>query len=208
MADQSLADRFGLRLSGGATVFRQGDPGGSMYVIRAGKVRVLKESQGRQRVVTTLGPGDFFGEMAVVTGRPRCATAEVIEEAELLKVPADRLQEMISGTGEIAVRLIRHLAERLENANQFIDLLLEDDITARVIRELQETLESAEGSAAPDITDKQLALKLGVDKNEARAALRRLTRVGVLEVSSGFVLIKNAERLSEFLDFIRNSGKS
>jgi CRP-like cAMP-binding protein len=208
MADQSLADRFGLRLSGGATVFRQGDPGGSMYVIRAGKVRVLKESQGRQRVVTTLGPGDFFGEMAVVTGRPRCATAEVIEEAELLKVPADKLQEMISGTGEIAVRLIRHLAERLENANQFIDLLLEDDITARVIRELQETLESAEGSAAPDITDKQLALKLGVDKNEARAALRRLTRVGVLEVSSGFVLIKNAERLSEFLDFIRNSGKS
>jgi len=208
MADQSLADRFGVRLSGGATVFRQGDPGGSMYVIRAGKVRVLKESQGRQRVVTTLGPGDFFGEMAVVTGRPRCATAEVIEEAELLKVPADKLQEMISGTGEIAVRLIRHLAERLENANQFIDLLLEDDITARVIRELQETLESAEGSAAPDITDKQLALKLGVDKNEARAALRRLTRVGVLEVSSGFVLIKNAERLSEFLDFIRNSGKS
>ena len=208
MADQSLADRFGVRLSGGATVFRQGDPGGSMYVIRAGKVRVLKESQGRQRVVTTLGPGDFFGEMAVVTGRPRCATAEVIEEAELLKVPADKLQEMISGTGEIAVRLIRHLAERLENANQFIDLLLEDDVTARVIRELQETLESAEGSAAPDITDKQLALKLGVDKNEARAALRRLTRVGVLEVSSGFVLIKNAERLSEFLDFIRNSGKS
>jgi len=208
MADQSLADRFGVRLSGGATVFRQGDPGGSMYVIRAGKVRVLKESQGRQRVVTTLGPGDFFGEMAVVTGRPRCATAEVIEEAELLKVPADKLQEMISGTGEIAVRLIRHLAERLENANQFIDLLLEDDITARVIRELQETVESAEGSAAPDITDKQLALKLGVDKNEARAALRRLTRVGVLEVSSGFVLIKNAERLSEFLDFIRNSGKS
>jgi len=208
MADQSLADRFGVRLSGGATVFRQGDPGGSMYVIRAGKVRVLKESQGRQRVVTTLGPGDFFGEMAVVTGRPRCATAEVIEEAELLKVPADKLQEMISGTGEIAVRLIRHLAERLENANQFIDLLLEDDVTARVIRELQETVESAEGSAAPDITDKQLALKLGVDKNEARAALRRLTRVGVLEVSSGFVLIKNAERLSEFLDFIRNSGKS
>jgi len=208
MADQSLADRFGVRLSGGATVFRQGDPGGSMYVIRAGKVRVLKESQGRQRVVTTLGPGDFFGEMAVVTGRPRCATAEVIEEAELLKVPADKLQEMISGTGEIAVRLIRHLAERLENANQFIDLLLEDDVTARVIRELQETVESAEGSAAPDITDKQLALKLGVDKNEARAALRRLTRVGVLEVSSGFVLIKNAERLSEFLDFIRNAEKS
>ena len=208
MIDQSLADRFGVRLSGGTTVFRQGDPGGSMYVIRAGKVRVLKESQGRQRVVTTLGSGDFFGEMAVVTGQPRSATAEVVEEAELLKVPANKLQEMVAGTGEVAIRLIRHLAERLENANRFIDLLLEDDITARVILELQEALEGTEGSAAPDITDTDLALKLGVERNEVRIALRRLTRVGVVEVSSGFVLVKDRKRLLEFLDFIRNSGES
>jgi len=208
MADQSLADKFGVRLSGGTTVFRQGDPGGSMYVIRAGKVRVLKESHGRQRVVTTLGPGDFFGEMAVVTGRPRSATAEVVEEAELLKVPSDKLQEMVSGTGEVAIRLIRHLAERLENANRFIDVLLEDDITARVVLELQDAIQSAEGSTAPDITDENLALKLGVDKNDVRGALRRLARVGVIEVSSGFVLIKDDSRLAEFLDFVRNSGGS
>lgn len=208
MTDRSLADRFGVCLSGGTTVFRQGDPGGSMYVIRAGKVRVLKESHGRQRVVTTLGPGDFFGEMAVVTGQPRSATAEVIEDAELLKIPADKLQEMVSGAGEVAIRLIRHLAERLENANRFIDVLLEDDITARVVLELQDMIQSAEGSTAPDITDKELALKLGVDKNDVRGALRRLTRVGVLEVSAGFVLIKDNARLEEFLEFIRNSRES
>lgn len=208
MTDQSLAERFGVRLSRGATVFRQGDPGGSMYVIRAGKVRVLKDTQGHQRVVTTLGPGDFFGEIAVVTGRPRTATIEVLEDVELLRVPADKLQEMVSGTGEVAIRLIRHLAERLENANRFIDLLLEDDITARVILELQETLQNAEGAAAPDVTDKDIALKLGIDKNDVRSALRRLTRVGVLEVSSGFVLIKDTVRLGEFLEFIRSSGES
>lgn len=206
MADQSLAEKFGVRLSEGTTVFRQGDPGGSMYVIRAGKARVLKESRGRQRMVTTLGPGDFFGEMAVVTGRPRSATVEIVEDAELLKVPADKLQEMVVGTGEVAIRLIRHLADRLEHANRFIDVLLEDDMTARVVLELQEALQDAEGSAAPDLTDKQIALKLGVDKNDVRGALRRLTRVGVLEVSDGFVLIKDHARLSEFLDFIRNSG--
>ena len=207
MADQSLAERFGVRLNEGTTVFRQGDLGGSMYVIRSGKVRVLKEAHGRQREVTTLGPGDFFGEMAVVTGRPRSATAEVVEEAELLKVPADKLQEMVAGTGEVAIRLIRHLAERLENANRFIDVMLEDDITARVVLELQEVVQSAEGSVAPDITDKELALKLGVGKNDLRVALRRLARVGVVDVASGFVLIKDRTRLSEFLDFIRNSGE-
>ncbi|MGB5195290.1 MAG: Crp/Fnr family transcriptional regulator [Polyangiales bacterium] len=197
-----------MSLSRGATVFREGDPGGSLYVIRSGKVRVLKNSAGRQRVVITLGPGDFFGEMAVVTGRPRSATVEVVEDAELLKVPAGKLQEMVAGTGEVAIRLIRHLAERLEHANRFIDLLLEDDLTARVILSIQETLEDAEGSAAPDITDADLALQLGVSKSDVRAGLRRLTRVGVLDVSSGYVLVKDDERLAEFLDFIRNSGKS
>ena len=208
MSGQSLAEKFGVSLSRGTTVFREGDPGGSVYVIRSGKVRVLKNSAGRQRVVITLGPGDFFGEMAVVTGRPRSATVEVIEDAELLKVPAGKLQEMVAGTGEIAIRLIRHLAERLEHANRFIDLLLEDDLTARVILSIQETLEDAEGSTAPDITDADLALQLGVSKSDVRVGLRRLTRVGVLDVSSGYVLVKDDGRLAEFLDFIRNSGKS
>lgn len=207
MSDQSLAERFGVSLPGGTTVFRQGDPGGSVYVIRAGRVRVLKESSGRQRMVTTLGPGDFFGEMAVVTGRPRSATVEVVEDAELLKVPGGKLQEMVAGTGEVAIRLIRHLAERLENANRFIDVLLEDDSTARVILAIQDTLDKADGSAAPDLTDADLALQLGVDKKDVRTGLRRLARVGILEVSSGYVLVKDGERLTEFLEFVRNSGK-
>jgi CRP-like cAMP-binding protein len=179
-----------------------------VYVIRAGKVRVLKRSNGRQRMVTTLGPGEFFGEMAVVTGMPRSATVEVVEDADLLKVPADKLQEMVAGTGEVAIRLIRHLAERLDHANRFIDVLLEGDVTARVILAIKETLEKAQGSAAPDITDEELALQLGVSKSEVQSALRRLTRVGVLEVSSGFVLVKGRDRLNEFLEFIRNSGKA
>lgn len=208
MSGQSLAEKFGLSLAKGTTVFRQGDAGGSVYVIRAGKVRVLKETQGRRRMVTTLGPGDFFGEMAVVTGRPRSATVEVLEDADLLKVPAGKLQEMVAGTGEVAIRLIRHLAERLEHANRFIDVLLEDDVTARVILAILETIQKADSSAAPDITDEDLALQLGLEKTEVRLALKRLTRVGVLEVSSGYVLVNNQDRLAEFLEFIRNSGKS
>ena len=207
MPDQALSEKFGLSLPGGTTVFRQGDPGGSLYVIRTGRVRVLKESNGRRRMVSTLGPGDFFGELAVVTGQPRSATVEVVDDAELLRVPADKLEEMIAGRGEVAVRLIRHLAERLDNANRFIDLLLEDDLTARVILSIREILDAAEGAAAPDLTEDDLALQLGVDKPEIRGALRRLVRVGVLEVSAGFVLVKDGDRLAEFLEFIRNSEK-
>ena len=208
MPDPSFAEKFGVSLPEGTTVFRQGEPGGSLYVIRAGKVRVLKETNGRTRMVTILGPGEFFGEMAVVTGKPRSATVEVVEDAELLKVPAGKLEEMIAGSGEVAIRLIRHLAERLDNANRFIDLLLEDDVTARVILAIRDMLQSTEGVAAPDITASELALQLGIDDVAVGQALRRLTRVGVLEVGGGLVLLKDARRLEEFLEFVRNSGKS
>lgn len=207
MPDRSLAEKFGVSLREGTTVFRQGDPGGSLYVIRSGKVRVLTESHGRRRMMAVLGPGDFFGEMAVVTGRPRSATVHVLEDAELLKVPAGKLQEMVASSGEVAIRLIRHLAERLDHANHFIDVLLEDDVTARVIMAIQEIAQRSKGSAAPDITEGDLALQLGVGEADVRVALRRLIRVGILEVASGVVLVKDDERLVEFLEFIRNSGK-
>lgn len=208
MAVQSLAERFGVRLSAGTTVFRQGDPGGSIYVIRSGRVRVIKEAHGRRRIVAKLGPGDFFGEMAAVTGRPRSATVEVVEDAELLKVPATKLQEMVTGNAEVAIRLIRHLAERLEGANRFIDVLLEGDVTARVILELQDALQEADGPPATHIAAAELALKLGTDKNEVWPALRRLSRVGIVEVSDGRVWVKAPDRLGDFLNFIRTSGKS
>ncbi|MEM7137138.1 MAG: Crp/Fnr family transcriptional regulator [Myxococcota bacterium] len=206
MAGPTFVEEFGVRLKAGTTVFRQGDTGGSMYVIRSGRVRVLKNAHGRQRAVATLGPGEFFGEMAVVTGRPRSATVEVVEESELLKVPSDKLQEMVLDHGEVAIRLIRNLAERLESANRFIDVLLEDDVTARVILELQERLVDAGGSAAPDITDEDLALGLGLDGAALEVPLRRLIRVGVIEVAEGFVLVRDRARLGEFLDFVRNPG--
>ena len=87
-------------------------------------------------------------------------------------------------------------------------MLLEDDATARVILAILERLQEMEGSTAPDITEADLALQLGVGKSQVRVGLRRLRRVGVLEVSSGFVLVQDRGRLAEFLQFVRNSGKS
>ena len=206
MASESLAKRFGVRLPAGAVVFRQGDDGGSMYVIRSGRVRVVKETNGRYRVITELGQGEFFGEMAVFTGRPRTATVQVVEEAELLRVPADKLQEMVTGAGEVAIRLLRRLAERLDQANRLIDILVEDDPSIRVILELQHTSDGTNG-ATLDTTAEELALKLGIPSREAQEALQRLARVGlVTESARGGMVVTDEVRLGDFLEFIRAQG--
>ena len=178
-----------------------------MYVIRSGQVRVVKESNGRYRVVTVLGRGEFFGEMAVFTGGPRTATVQVVEEAELLKIPADKLQEMVTGAGEVAIRLLRRLAERLDQANRLIDILVEDDPSIRVILELQQNVTSANGNAALDTTAEELALKLGMASGEAHEALQRLARVGlVTESARGGMIVTDEVRLGDFLEFIRAQG--
>jgi hypothetical protein len=72
--------------------------------------------------------------------------------------------------------------------------------------EIQDTIDKADGSSAPDIVDEDLALRLGIRLEDVRRALRRLTRVGVIEFSDSFVLVKDPQRLGEFLDFVRNPG--
>lgn len=205
MTNPSSHEHFGVRLPAGTIVFRQGDPGQSVYIIRSGEVRVVKAANGKYRVVSTLGPGEVFGEMAVLTGRPRSATAQVTSDAELLRVPAQRLEEMLSGAGELPIRLLKRLAERLDQANRLIDVLVEEDPNVRVMLQLlEEDADDVPLDAPAETTAEQMALQLGMKKNEARAALRRLVRVGVVEESNGGVVIKDSARLSDFLTFVRS----
>ena len=74
----------------GAPIVQQGQVGNGLYIVVSGGVSIVAGSEELAR----LGPGDFFGELAVVTGQPRSATVEVVEDAELLRVPADKLEEI------------------------------------------------------------------------------------------------------------------
>ena len=75
MADDSLFSRFGREFPTGAVLFREGDPGKEMYVIQAGRISVSKKVRDVEKVLGTLGQGEFVGEMAIISNKPRSATA-------------------------------------------------------------------------------------------------------------------------------------
>jgi CRP/FNR family cyclic AMP-dependent transcriptional regulator len=124
--EDTLFQRFGRDFPRGAVLFREGEPGGEMYVVQRGQVRISKRLGDGEKVLSTLGPGEFFGEMAVLSGRARSATATCVEDCRLLVVDGRTFEAMLRANGEISVRMIRKLAERLQQSNERIEHLLRE----------------------------------------------------------------------------------
>lgn len=97
----------------GATVIRQGDPGTSMFIIEAGRVAVTAAlGAGGPTTLAELGPGEFFGEMSLLTGAARSATVTAIDETRLIVIDKECLRPMVEGRPELAERLGTALADR------------------------------------------------------------------------------------------------
>ena len=71
----SLIERFGRNVTAGQVLFHEGEPGKEMYVVQSGKVNITKNVRDTEKVLATLGPGEFFGEMSILNNKPRSAGA-------------------------------------------------------------------------------------------------------------------------------------
>ena len=100
-----------IEFPAGATVFKEGDAGNEMYVIEAGQVDILHPS-GNGEVAASYGPGDFFGEAAVVEDAPRHATALAKERTRLLRIERSAFADVLRQNAEIGVRIMRRMLAR------------------------------------------------------------------------------------------------
>jgi CRP/FNR family transcriptional regulator, cyclic AMP receptor protein len=199
--------RFGRDFSAGEVLFREGDPGHEMYVIQSGLVRIVKRVGGEYRSLATLGRGEFIGEMAILNGRPRTATALVLEDAKCLVIDAATLEQMIATNTEITLRLVKKLARRLDSADEMIQMLLSPDPQARVLLALKRHADAfgdetphgvrLHGSAG------DVAREVGIDVAQVRDVLSRLSRMRIAaEDETGAILVRDLPRLMEFLEFL------
>lgn len=209
-----LAPRFGRQYAAGDVLFREGDPGADMYVIQSGRIQLLKKVGAGERTLATLGRGEFLGEMAILNGKPRTATAVVQEAARCLVLDGATLEQMIVDSPEIAVLLVRKLAQRLDSAGEMIQMLLTPDPQARVLLGLKRLAETV-GEAQADTAGvrirhsaESLALEVGADAARTRDVLGRLRRLGiVLGDPGGAEMTIETVRLLEFMEFLENPRK-
>jgi CRP-like cAMP-binding protein len=111
---------FTIRFRPGETIFNEGEEGGTMFIVQAGRVLLFRQAQGAKRPLGTLEKGDFFGEMSILEGLPRTHSAEALEDTELIEINSMIFDKMIRGNIEIAVRMLRKLSIRLREAERRI----------------------------------------------------------------------------------------
>jgi len=210
-AEEQLFQKFGKEIPKGTVLFREGEPGKEMYVLQSGRVAISKKVRDVEKVLAVLGPGEFFGEMAIISNKPRNATATVEDAARLLVIDPRTFESMIRGNSEIAVRMIKKLAERLSDADAQIENLLLNDPSSRIVHHLLHLCQTRgrpeEEGIEIDFPVKELPRELGVGEPAIRYLMHRLERSGLVDVQGDRVTVRDTARLFDFLRFLEMKWK-
>ena len=143
----------------------------------------------------------------------RTATAVVEQQAKVLVLGAKAFERMVVSNAEIAVRLIKRLARRLDSANELIEVLMHRDPKARVILGLSREAQflgqpQDDGSVVVPLTEAELAEQVGLSESETVEVLKRLRRLQIVDpATTDSIVVRDVSRLDEFYEFLEMREK-
>jgi CRP/FNR family transcriptional regulator len=187
-------------------VFHEGDHSDACYIVRTGSFRVTREhSDGRAITLATLGPGDIFGELAMLDGEVRSASVEALSDGELLALPAGEVRSLLARHPEITVKLVAALARRLRAANERISRQSFQTVPSRVAGVLSQLVaeESPRDGKAGEVTIRMnqadLAQLAGTSRESVSRFLADLDRAGIVRPGRGRVTVLAPGKLRNYI---------
>ena len=124
-----------VKVSKGHTLFKEGDEGDRLYVVLEGKLKLGTTSiDGRENLLSILGPGEMFGELSLFDPEPRTATATAVTDAKLLALAHDQVIGLVTRHPQASLELLRRLAQRLRKSNEILADLVFADVPGRVAK--------------------------------------------------------------------------
>jgi CRP/FNR family cyclic AMP-dependent transcriptional regulator len=177
-------------------VFFENEEGDFFFMIIEGRIKVtILGDDGREIILSVLGPGDFFGEMALLDNEPRSATAIAVEDSELLSLHRTDFQTVLSDKNSIAASLMRILSGRLRRANHQISTLALLDVYGRVARVIVD-MAREEGRRLKDgriafrrATHQEIANRIGTTRETVTRMLKEIERQGLIEIDGREIVL-------------------
>lgn len=175
-----------------AIVITAGDVSDGLYLIENGRVRVLiSDDEGREVILTTLGPGEYFGEMALIDNEERSATIATVEETCFRIVSKHTFQQALANHTNLAFEMLIGLVKRLREADRKIESLALFDVYGRLARTLLQLAKEVDGKLVIENkpTHQDLANMIGASREMVTRLLRDLVRGNYIRVENdSFVL--------------------
>ncbi len=172
-----MADKGVRQCSAGTILFREGETGDRMYVIKSGSVRITKQIHDTEVVVENLGAGEFCGELAMLDAEERPVTAVVVEDASLIQVKSAQFEDMIRGNTDIALRMLKKLTKRLTESQYRVSNLILRSNEARVLHQLRAEAKRQDSSLEVSTPlPEDLADVLAMEIGELKEILSKLVK--------------------------------
>jgi CRP/FNR family cyclic AMP-dependent transcriptional regulator len=204
---QTLAGALKRRTSRrGAQILHQGDPGDSLFIVVAGRVRIYTLSpEGQELSVWICDEGDFFGEMALLSGEPRSASAQAMQATEVLVLQRQAFRDYLLSNPAAAIHTIEVLSKRLRSTTEDAEGLMSLSVTQRIARKLLQLMERygvpGEDGVLIDLklSQEAMATLVGTTRESANRALSALRDQGIVQVDRAGIRVIEPEKLQELL---------
>lgn len=187
----------------GHKVFAEGDLGDRLYIITAGTVKVgCSAPDGRENLLTLMGPSDMFGELAIFDPGPRTSTVSTLTQMKAVTMDRDALRFWIAERPEITEQLLRVLARRLRRTNDTLCDLIFTDVPGRVAKQLLDLARrfgTSQGQALRvdhGLTQEEIAQLAGSSRETINKALSEFVQRGWIEQRGKTVIIKDPASLA------------
>lgn len=180
-------------------IVRAGDETDSLYIILSGRVKVLiPDDQGREVILTMMGPHDFFGEMGLLDEQPRSASVEALEPCEMLRISKAGFTAFLKDNFDLAMLIIRNLVKRLRDADRKIESLALIDVYGRVARLLIDMAEEIEGrwvvqSAPPK---QEIAHMIGASREMVSRVMKDLQDKGLIRAERRKIILLDRQSMA------------
>jgi len=213
VADLAAFTRFARTYQPGEIIFSEYEPGDSFYLIQAGRGRITKLVGDIEKNIDILSAPEIFGEMAILEGAPRSATASALETVKVLEFNRANFEILMMGNPQIALRLLKVFTKRIYDQKRRFMILTLDDPQAK-IADVFLMLDETQGSAGQGedqgdrrefrVTVDDVAHWAGMNTAEVQALLSHFSNQRRIELYADRIVVKN---INDFIRFVNSKRK-
>jgi CRP-like cAMP-binding protein len=195
------------RVRRGQMIVQKGDEGSAMMAVLRGRVRISAVSaDGKEVTLNVIDPGDIFGELSLLDGKPRSADAVAIEDTLLLVLERRHLLPFLNSRPELMLRLLAVMCERLRRTSVALEEIALFELPVRLARVLAQLADdygrpSAAGTRIDfKLSQRDLSTLVASSRESVNKQLRAWRKEGLLDLDAGYIVLRHPTALREMLE--------